>query len=104
MYRPKISPCSGQRGTLENMELDMQDHDTQQEATPRRHLQTLDEALQRAKPMGRNLAREVLLSDPRFPKPVLATEGRKLFSVMHLDLYFLAVERDGFPHMQGGAA
>ena len=82
----------------------MQDHDTQQEATPRRHLQTLDEALQRAKPMGRNLAREVLLSDPRFPKPVLATEGRKLFSVLHLDVYFAAVERDGFPHVQGGAA
>ena len=63
------------------------------------HLMTLDSVLERAKPMGRNLAREILLNDPRFPSPVLATEGRKLFSTKHIDKYFDQVEDDGFPYL-----
>jgi hypothetical protein len=61
---------------------------------------TFEQVLTSAAPLGINLARKVFAEDPRFPKPVLdlGKGGRRLYSVGHIEAYFAAIERDGFPH------
>lgn len=68
------------------------------------HLLTQDDFLDRFAPIGRNKARELLLGDPRAPKPVLGGTGRLIYSKRHVDEYFNLVEVQGFPHFKGGAA
>jgi hypothetical protein len=70
----------------------------------RQHLLTLEEVIERMHPLGRNSARVMISYDNRFPKPIIVTKGRMLFSALHVESYLAEVEREGFPFLRNGDA